>query len=142
EWGAHVAIGYKHRKEEAEAGVATARARGVKAVAIAADVSTREGAGTFVERAAMALGGVDYFVGNSGIWIPDGVSLAEMSDDQWHRTMRENVDSMFFTARAAARLISDHGRIVLVSSTAGQRGEAMHADYAASKGAMISFVKS
>ncbi|MGH7679411.1 MAG: SDR family NAD(P)-dependent oxidoreductase, partial [Gemmatimonadaceae bacterium] len=57
-------------------------------------------------------------------------------------TMRENVDSMFFTTRAAARVLSEHGRVVLVSSTAGQRGEANHADYAASKGAMISFVKS
>ena len=65
-----------------------------------------------------------------------------MSDDQWHRTMRENLDSMFFTTRAAARVLNDRGRIVLVASTAGQRGEAFHADYAASKGAMISFVKS
>jgi len=56
--------------------------------------------------------------------------------------MRENVDAMFFVSRAAARVMNDGGRIVLISSTAGQRGEAMHADYAASKGAMISFVKS
>ena len=56
--------------------------------------------------------------------------------------MAENVDSMFFTTRAAARVMSDNGRIVLVASTAGQRGEANHADYAASKGAMISYVKS
>ena len=95
-----------------------------------------------MERAASELGGLDFFVGNSGIWIPDATALADMSDDQWHRTMRENVDSMFFTTRAAARRIANHGRIVLVSSTAGQRGEAHHADYAASKGAMISFVKS
>jgi 3-oxoacyl-[acyl-carrier protein] reductase len=65
-----------------------------------------------------------------------------MGDDRWVRTMRENVDAMFFTARAAARMMSDGGRIVLVSSTAGQRGESFHADYAASKGAMISFTKS
>jgi 3-oxoacyl-[acyl-carrier protein] reductase len=56
--------------------------------------------------------------------------------------MMENVDAMFYTTRAAARAMSDHGRIVLVASTAGQRGEAFHADYAASKGAMISYVKS
>jgi 3-oxoacyl-[acyl-carrier protein] reductase len=142
EWGVHVAIGYKNRQASADAVVSAAQAKGVKSVAIASDISTREGADSFVDRAARELGGLDFFVGNSGIWIPDGVSLAQMSDDQWHRTMRENVDSMFFTARAAARRIADHGRIVLVSSTAGQRGEAMHADYAASKGAMISFVKS
>ena len=56
--------------------------------------------------------------------------------------MRENVDSIFFTSRAVSRVISDGGRIVLVSSTAGQRGEAFHADYGASKGAVISFTKS
>jgi 3-oxoacyl-[acyl-carrier protein] reductase len=49
---------------------------------------------------------------------------------------------MFWLSRAAARVLPRDGRIVMVSSTAGQRGEAMHADYAASKGAMISFVKS
>src|SRR3982751_634944 len=56
--------------------------------------------------------------------------------------MAENVDAIFYTSRAAAREVAEGGRIVLVSSTAGQRGEAMHADYATSKGAMISFVKS
>jgi 3-oxoacyl-[acyl-carrier protein] reductase len=65
-----------------------------------------------------------------------------MDDVRWRRTMTENLDSMFYTTRAAARVMSDNGRIVLVSSTAGQRGEAYHADYAASKGAMISYVKS
>jgi 3-oxoacyl-[acyl-carrier protein] reductase len=48
---------------------------------------------------------------------------------------------VFYSTRGAARTISDGGRIVLVSSTAGQRGEAGHVDYAASKGAIISFVK-
>jgi len=65
-----------------------------------------------------------------------------MSDEHWRRTMTENVDAMFYSTRAAARQLERGGRIVLVSSTAGQRGEAYHADYAASKGAMISFVKS
>jgi len=142
EWGAHVAIGYRERKNDAENVARQAHAAGVKATAIAADISTREGAERLVEGAAKQLGGLDYFVGNSGIWIPDDVALAQMSDDQWRRTMRENVDSMFYTTRAAAKIIGDHGRIVLVASTAGQRGEAYHADYAASKGAMISFVKS
>jgi 3-oxoacyl-[acyl-carrier protein] reductase len=65
-----------------------------------------------------------------------------MDDARWMRTMRENVDSIFYTTRAVARVIADHGRIVLVSSTAGQRGEAYHADYGTSKGAVISLTKS
>lgn len=142
EWGTDVAIGYRERKHDAEAVARTARERGVRAVPIAADISTRDGAERLVADAQKELGGIDFFVGNSGIWIADDVPLATMSDEQWRRTMRENVDSVFYTTRAAINAISDHGRIVLVSSTAGQRGEGFHADYAASKGAMISFVKS
>jgi 3-oxoacyl-[acyl-carrier protein] reductase len=142
EWGAHVAIGYRNRKADADAVVEKCQAAGVRACAIAADISERAGAEHLVEHAQTTLGGLDFFVGNAGIWIPEAAQLTAMTDEQWRRTMRENVDSMFHTTRAAARVLADHGRIVLVSSTAGQRGEAGHADYAASKGAMISFVKS
>lgn len=141
EWGTHVAIGYQSRHADAAAVTAKAKALGVMAIAIASDVSTRSGAEQLVSDAAQQLGGIDFFVGNSGIWIPEAAALSDMTDEQWHRTMRQNVDSIFFTTRAVARLIADDGRIVLVSSTAGQRGEAYHADYAASKGAIISFVK-
>jgi len=144
EWGAHVAVGYRSRGTDAESVVRRARGMGVQATAIAADIGTAEGADYLVAEAVRQLGdqGLDFFVGNSGIWIPDEVALGQMSEDQWRRTMRENVDSIFFTTRAASRVLNDHGRVILVASTAGQRGEAFHADYAASKGALISFVKS
>jgi 3-oxoacyl-[acyl-carrier protein] reductase len=144
EWGVHVAIGYRSRAADAEVVVRRARGFGVDATAIAADIGQPEGADFLVTEAVRRLGdhGLDFFVGNSGIWIPDEVALGEMSDEQWRRTMRENVDSVFYTTRAASRVLNDQGRVVLVASTAGQRGEAFHADYAASKGAMISFVKS
>lgn len=141
--GVHVAVGYRARRAEADALVAELRASyGVGALAYSSDISTQAGAIDLVERSATALGGLDFFVGNAGIWPCDDVQLAEMTDDRWRRTMVENVDSMFWTTRAVIRAMSDGGRIVLVSSTAGQRGEAYHADYAASKGAMISLVKS
>lgn len=141
EWGTHVAIGYRSRQADADAVVRQARALGVQATAVAADVSTAEGADRLVADATAALGGLDFFVGNAGIWIPEEAPLTAMTDTQWHRTIRQNLDSIFFTSRAAARVIGDHGRIVLVASTAGQRGEAYHTDYAASKGAIIAFVK-
>lgn len=142
EWGVHVAIGYRERDDAAAAIVRKAEELGVQATAIAADIATRDGADALVAEAARRLEGLDCFIGNSGIWIATDVPLAEMSDDQWQWTMRQNLDSMFYTTRAAARVLNGGGRIVLVASTAGQRGEAYHADYAASKGAMISFVKS
>src|SRR5688572_22102719 len=99
EWGTHVAIGYRERKADAEGVAERARALGVTAAAIAADISTVEGAERLVAESAKQLDGLDFFVGNSGIWIPEEVPLAQMSDEQWHRTMRENVDSVFFTTR-------------------------------------------
>lgn len=142
EWGVNVAIGYRSRREDAEATVKACEAHGVKAYAFASELSTREGADALVRQAADAMGGLDFFVGNAGIWPSDDVPVADMDDGRWRRTMAENVDAMFYTTRAAARVMAENGRIVLVASTAGQRGEAYHADYAASKGAMISYVKS
>src|SRR5260221_12178686 len=49
---------------------------------------------------------------------------------------------MIYVCRAAIPKLRDGGTIVLVASTAGQRGEAFHTDYAATKGAVISFTKS
>ncbi|HEY4216915.1 MAG TPA: SDR family oxidoreductase [Gemmatimonadaceae bacterium] len=143
EYGVNVAIGYRNRKADAETLVASLRDRyGVNAVAHASDISTADGANALVDHAASALGGLDFFVGNAGIWEPTDVPVREMTDQQWRRTMAENIDSVFYTTRAFLRVAPDGSRIVLVASTAGQRGEANHADYGASKGAMISFVKS
>jgi 3-oxoacyl-[acyl-carrier protein] reductase len=143
EYGVNVAIGYRTRRADADTLVANLRDRyGVNAVAHASDISTVAGANELVDRSCTALGGLDFFVGNAGIWPTEDIALAEMTDEHWRRTMAENVDSVFFTTRAAIRCMSDNGRIVLVASTAGQRGEAFHADYATSKGAMISLVKS
>jgi 3-oxoacyl-[acyl-carrier protein] reductase len=140
--GADVGIGYHTREADAAQVVEQARAHGVKAFAQAADVATPWGAELLFERCQVELGGVDLFVANAGIWVPDEVAVAAMTDAQWERTMLANLASVFQTVRLAARFVSDGGRIVIVSSTAGQRGEAYHADYAASKGALISFTKS
>ena len=140
--GAQVVVGYRSRMADASRVVEELRAFGVRAEAFGADISTREGAESLVAETLRVFGGLDLFVGNAGIWPAEEVPLTEMDDDRWLRTIRENMDSIFYTTRAVAGAMSDRGRIVLVSSTAGQRGEAMHADYAATKGAVISFTKS
>lgn len=142
ECGADVGIGYRSRQSEAAEIVQQLAGRGVRAFAHAADLSALAGTTSLFDRAEREFGGLDIFVGNAGIWPPQDVALADMTDEQWRRTMMENIDSMFYATRAASRRLDRGGRIVLVSSTAGQRGEAYHADYAATKGAMISFVKS
>jgi len=142
ECGADVGIGYRSRQDEAAAVVQRLAGLGVRAFAHGADLSSLAGTGALFDRAEREFGGLDIFVGNAGIWPAHDVAVQDMTDEQWRRTMTENTDAMFYSTRAAARRLDRGGRIVLVSSTAGQRGEAYHADYAASKGAMISFVKS
>lgn len=140
--GADVGVGYLSREDEALAVSAEVRALGRRAYAQEGDISTPWGAELLFERALVEFGGVDIFVGNAGIWIAEEVPVADMTDEQWRRTVQANLDSVFHTTRLAARFVAPNGRIVLVSSTAGQRGEAFHADYAATKGAMISLTKS
>lgn len=140
--GADVAVHYRSRAADAEAMVATVRAAGRRAMSVAAELSDAAAVAGAVDAVATAWGGIDIFVGNAGIWPVEEVPISAMADARWSQTMRENVDGMFFSTRAALRHMGDGGRVVLVSSTAGQRGEAMHADYGASKGAMIAFVKS
>jgi 3-oxoacyl-[acyl-carrier protein] reductase len=142
ECGADVGIGFRSRQAEASEIVKHLAERGVRAFAHSADLSSLDGVTSLFDRAIREFGGLDIFGGNAGIWPPEDVPLTDMTDAQWHSTMTANIDSMFYCTRAAARCLERGGRIVLVSSTAGQRGEAGHADYAATKGAMISFVKS
>jgi len=142
ECGADVAIGYRSRAAEAAGVVAEVQAFGRKSFAQAGDLGEPGAADALVAAVMKTWGGLDILVHSAGVWPSEDVAVDEMTDERWRRTMRENVDAMFFISRAAARVMKDGGRIVHISSTAGQRGEAYHADYGASKGAMISFVKS
>ncbi|HLB92850.1 MAG TPA: glucose 1-dehydrogenase [Terriglobales bacterium] len=111
--------------------------------ALQADLSTPEAAQTLVSSAVAAFGRLDILVANHGIWPPEDMPVDRMPDDQWHRTIAVNLDSVFSLVKHSVGQMKKQagGQIVLVSSTAGQRGEAFHCDYAASKGALISMVK-
>jgi 3-oxoacyl-[acyl-carrier protein] reductase len=140
--GARVAIGYRTRRADADETTALVKRSGGTAVAVAGDLGDAAAARRVVDQAAETLGGLDILVVNHGTWPPEDVSFADMTDRQWEETRRANLDSVFHVCRAAIPRMGEGGRIVLVSSTAGQRGEALHADYAATKGAVIALTKS
>ncbi len=140
--GADVGIAYRARADDAAGTVTELERLGVRGWAAAADLGEPEGVAELFERCDAEFDALDIFVANAGIWPSDYVELASMSNEQWVGTLKSNLTSVFLTAREAARRIADGGKIVVVSSTAGQRGEAGHSDYAATKGAVISFVKS
>jgi len=142
--GASVAVGYRRRRGDAEETVRMVEGAGGrgKARAIAGDLGDPTAARRAVNEAARALGGLDLLIVNHGVWPPDDVPVADLTDAQWEGTRRANLDAVLYVCRAAIPLLPAGGRIVLVSSTAGQRGEPFHADYAATKGAVIAFTKS
>jgi len=139
--GVDVGISYRTREQHARDVVDDLTGLGVNAWAEAGDLSRAEDAGRLFERADREFDGLDFFIGNAGVWATEDVALADMDESQWRNTLACNLDSIFYTSREAARRLRPGGAIVLVSSTAGQRGEAYHGDYAASKGGMISLVK-
>jgi len=139
--GADVGITYHSRTEAALEVVQAIGALGGKAYAGGGDLADPATATRLVDECYSALGGLDIFVGNAGIWLPEEVPLEKMKPAQWQKTFGANLESIFTSTGAALRRMTS-GSVVLVSSTAGQRGEAFHSDYAASKGAIISLTKS
>ncbi len=123
------------------------------------ELATVEDGQALVAAAAAIFGRLDCLVVNHGIWPPHDQPITTMSAAQWRGTMGVNLDSVFGLVQAAVAVMlaqpqarvresgpgapgSVRGHVVLIASTAAQRGEAFHADYAASKGALISLTKS
>ncbi|HMJ24835.1 MAG TPA: 3-oxoacyl-ACP reductase family protein, partial [Pyrinomonadaceae bacterium] len=140
--GANVVINYLKDDKAASETVKAAEALGVRALAIRADVSHLEEAQRLVREAVAGLGSVDFLVCNAGIW--EGGAVDAMSEDAWDRTINLNLKGTWTACRAAVPDMKSRGfgRIVIISSTAGQRGEANVSNYAASKGGQIAFTKS
>lgn len=153
--GASVGLAYRSAHEEAAEALEAARSAAAPAVGDtaadggtrgfwkeAADLSREEEVERLFGRVDREFGGLDLFVGNAGIWNEEARPLAELETSEWRRMMEVNLDSIYLSTRAALERMPDGGRIVLLSSTAGQRGEPGHSHYAASKGGIVAFAKS
>lgn len=141
EGGANVVVNYLQNHAEADETVNRCTSLGVKAIAIAGDVSEFAAARKVAEKAVEEFGGIDLLVLNAGIW--EGAPIEEMSEETWNRVLNTNLKSAWAMSKACVPAMKkrESGAIVLVSSTAGQRGEANFSNYAASKGGQISFTK-
>lgn len=145
--GAKVAFTYRNARAQAEA---LAEECGSDVChSIATDLNTPEAARSCVLQTVNRFGRLDILVANHGVWPVVDVPIDEMSDEQWRSTLSVNLDGVFGLVKHAVtqmkaqdRSSGAGGHIVLISSTSGQRGEAFHSDYSASKGALISLVKS
>ena len=144
--GAKVAFSYRSARSQAEA---MAKECGAAVChSIASDLKNPEAARALVAETVKHFGRLDILVANHGVWPPEDVPIEGMSDEQWRSTMSINLDAVFGLVKHAVaqmkaqpRTNAPAGHIVLISSTSGQRGEAFHCDYSASKGALISMTK-
>ena len=141
--GARVVFSYQRAAAEADRLAAECGGH-ERCVAVRANLDSSEAAKSLVDTSVQRFGRVDILVGNHGVWPPQDMPIDQMSDQQWRSTQAINVDSLFGLVKygvAQMKKQRSGGHVVLISSTAGQRGEAFHCDYAASKGAIISMVK-
>ena len=155
--GAEVAFNYRKARAAAEALVAETGGP-AHCAAFAQELATPEDGRTLVRQTVDRFGRLNILVANHGIWEPSDQPIATLPESQWRGTLAINLDSVFGLVQAAvAQMIQQNvterpkggqpspaanpASIVLISSTAGQRGEAFHADYAATKGAIISMTK-
>jgi len=142
EAGAHVVVNYIYQTREASEAAEEARERGVQAITCQGDISRSSDAAAVVGKALSSFGKLDLVVANAGIW--EGALVEQMSDEVWDKVINQNLRGTWTICRAAVPALKQrvNGAIVIVSSTAGQRGEAGYSNYAASKGGQISFAKS
>jgi len=142
EHGAHVVINYLKDEVAADDVARTAERFGVEALTVRSDISTLDGAKQLVQSTIDRFSRLDILVCNAGIW--QGAAVDEISEELWDQVIDVNLKGTWTVCHSAVPIMKRQkfGKIVIVSSTAGQRGEAYVSNYAASKGGQISFAKS
>jgi 3-oxoacyl-[acyl-carrier protein] reductase len=144
--GAKVVFSYRSARSKAE--TLAAECGATVCYPVACDLNSPESARALVTETVDHFGRLDILVANHGVWPPEDVPIEQMTDKQWGSTMSINLDAVFGLVKHSVahmktqpRIHPAAGHIVLISSTSGQRGEAFHCDYSATKGALISMTK-
>jgi len=140
--GADIVINYLENEKEACSVANEIQSTGQRVVLHRGNVGERNTAKNLISLALQRFDRLDILVNNAGIWTHG--AIGQMSEDVWDQTMEVNLRSLFNVTDAAIPALkkSASGRIINISSTAGQRGESFHAHYAASKGGVLAFTKS
>lgn len=139
--GATIIVNYHASEQAAEEVVQLIQAEGGRAKAIQADVSDFHQAQELVKSAIDTFGGLDILVNNAGI--TRDMLIMMMSEEDWDRVQNTNLKSTFTCSKAAVRQMmrKRYGRIINITSVAGQMGNAGQTNYSASKAGQIGFTK-
>ena len=140
--GANVVVNYYANKDKAEKLLNQIKSQGGTAELYRADVAQNDQCRKMVDWTVGRFGAIDILVNNAGIW--KEAAIDKMTSEQLAETVNCNLNGCFYCTTAAVPYMKKQksGNIIFVSSTAGQRGEAYHSHYAATKGALISLTKS
>src|SRR5215469_12409783 len=143
EAGGDVIFSYNAAKDAARQVEQEAARHGTRVEAFKADAGRHEDNRKLVDFCIKRLGRLDILVANAGIWNVDDLPIENMTEKQWDGMMRINLKSVYSVIHfAVPQMIKQKsGKIIPISSTAGQRGESFHTHYGASKGAIISLTK-
>jgi 3-oxoacyl-[acyl-carrier protein] reductase len=141
--GADVIFSYNAAQDAAKQIVQEAGKHGTRVEAFKADVGKHDNNRKLVEHCITRLGRLDVLVPNAGIWNQEDLPIEKMTEKQWDDMIRINLKSVYTVIHfAVPQMIKQKsGKIILISSTAGQRGESFHTHYGASKGGIISLTK-
>jgi len=139
--GAAILVNYNRSPQSADEVVSQIKANGGKAQAVQADVSDFKQAQELVKTAVDSMGGLDILVNNAGITRDTLIMM--MSEEDWNNVIDTNLKSTFNCSKAAVRhmMRKRYGRIVNITSVAGQMGNAGQTNYSASKAGQIGFTK-
>ena len=134
---------YNKSREAAAQVEQEARKHGTRIESQKAELGKMTEAKALIDFARERLGRIDILVANAGIWNETDVPIEKMTEREWDEMIRVNLKSVYAVIHYTVphMIAQKGGKIVAISSTAGQRGESLHAHYAASKGAIISMVK-
>ena len=140
--GAAVAVHYNSSTKSALEIVEEIEKSGGRAIALQADLAVPRAADDLVAETTRSLSPVDILVNNAGEMTD--VSVSEMTDEIWERSLSINLTAAFRCARACIPSMKERrwGRIINVSSQAAFTGSANHAHYATAKSGLLGFTYS
>ncbi|KPK96180.1 hypothetical protein AMJ80_01465 [bacterium SM23_31] len=142
--GSDIAINYNVRKDAAHEMEQNIKNIGKTCITVQANLAVSSDVERFLNNVFDRFNRIDVLVNNHGIWNEDDIPITKMTEEAWDEMINVNLKSCYLLTRKVVKIMQQQGggKIINLSSTAGQRGEAYHSHYAATKGAVISFTKS
>jgi 3-oxoacyl-(acyl-carrier-protein) reductase len=139
--GHRVAVGFSADKDGADDTCAAVEALGTEALPVQADVSDPAALDAAFGQVEQAWGKVEVLVANAGV-TADGLAM-RMTDDQWGKVLRTNLDGAFYAMRRAmpGMVRARWGRMIAMGSVVALTGAAGQANYAAAKGGLVGMTR-